>query len=294
LLAEKDGVIAATKMLDAAKPTVETAAYVELERAHVAIEADELAKALGLLLAKPDATEPRWPTLAASWFETGRALVRSGDSRRAVPFLRRFVELAPHDRDAAAALHMLAREAIDRGDGAMAKQCFERAEQIGRWHGYWRARMTQIREHPDEPLPWQGLAELWLQVGEIDRARAVLQRLVSFKPDFAPGWFLLGETDRKRNDLKAAEFSYTRCLAIDAEHLLARHNRGTIEQMSERHAEARADFEHIADGPRASEPLALNSHLQLVRVLDKLGETDAAAKRYARYAELGGKEPRQP
>lgn len=294
LLSQKNGVGEARKILDAAKPSAETAAYVELERVHVAIEADELDRALSLALEKPDATEPRWPTLPHAWFESGRAFVRKGEAARGAPFLRRFVELAPHDRDTPAALHMLAREAIERRDGATARQCIERAEQIARWHSYWRARTIQVRENPNEPLPQLGLAQLWLQIDDVERARAILQRLLTRHVDFAPGWFLLGECDRKRNDFKAAAFSYGRALELDPEHLLARNNRAVIALKEERLADARADFERLVDGPNSKDPLALDAHLQLARVLDRLNEPDVASRRFARYVELGGKEPRAP
>jgi Tfp pilus assembly protein PilF len=294
LLADKDGFDAATKILDTAQPSPETAAYVGLERAHLAIEADRLDRALALLVPAADPTQPRWAELPGSWYEAGRALARSNQVAAAAPFLRRFVELAPVDRDAPAALHMLAREALSRGDGAMAKRCLERAEQIGRWHALWRARTIQIREHPDEPLPRIGLAQRWMQIGDAGRARTALQALIALHADNAQAHFLLGETARMQSDWESAKAAYSRALELEPEHLLARNNRAAIAANENRLADARADLERIVAGPHASEPLALNSHLQLARVLDRLGESDAAAQRYERYVELGGKEPRKP
>jgi hypothetical protein len=54
---------------------------------------------------------------------------------------------------------------------------------------------------------------------------------------------------------------------------------------------ARTDFERIVDGARASEPTALPAHLALARLLAAANEPQAAQRRYARYVELGGREP---
>jgi tetratricopeptide (TPR) repeat protein len=292
--AEKRGFEAATQLLDGAHPSEATAAYVELERIELALDDDQMSLALELALPAKDAPAPKLAQLPRSWLLVGRAYERSGELQRAIPFLEHFVELVPHDRDAAAALHVIARDAIERGDGATAKACLERAEATARWHGFWRARTLQIREKPGEPLPRLGLGQLWLQIGDGQRARAVLADLVARAPDFAPGWFHLGEAERMLADWPAARAAYDKTLELDPEHVLARNNRAIIALNDGRDADARADLEFIVDGAHASEAHALPAHLSLARLLERIGEHDAAARRYARYVELGGKDTLKP
>lgn len=281
----------AWKWLADREVTAETLPDVELERARLLIEHDELTRALMLLLPQPQSTEPRYPERPESWLYAGRAWVRSGDAQRAAPLLARFLELAPRDREAPGALHLLAQDALQRGDGATAQRCVARAEELSKWHALWRVRVTQVREHPLEPLPRLGLAQLWLQAGEYARAEQSLRELVARHPEFAAGWFHLGEAERLSGDLAAALEPYDRALALEPDHVLARNNRGTLHRLAGRLDLARADFERIVDGPRSSERTALPAHLSLARVLAANGDDLAAQRRYARYVELGGREP---
>jgi len=272
----------------------ETAAWIELERARIALESDELGPALAALLAKAEDRAPKLAAYPDAWLYTGRAWTRLGDSARGASFLARFVELAPFDVEATSAMHALAQEALARGDGAAARAWIQRADENGKWQSYRRVRVLQIRESPDEPLPRQGLAQLWLQARDPLKASAVLEELLARHPQHAQAWFLLGECERTRERLEAAATAYGKALEFDPEHVLARHNRGVIHRLRGRPAEARADFERIVDGPRASEKNALGSHLALARVLLAQGEQASAEARYARYRELGGAEPLAP
>jgi tetratricopeptide (TPR) repeat protein len=289
--ARPDGPEAALELLRRAKPGEATAADVELEIARARIASDDLAGALRALLATPDAAEPRFATRPEAWLLAGRAWARSGRPDRAAPFLARFLELAPRDPEAPSALHLLAQEALARRDGRTAQIAVRRAEELARWHALWKVRVLQVRESPDEPLPRLGLAQLWLQAAEPARAKSILAETCRRFPDFAAGWFHLGEAERRLGDHAAASAAYGRALEHEPGHLLARHNRGTIHRLEGRLAEARADFEAIVDGPRSTDDHALASHLWLSRVLDSLGEHEAAARRHARYLELGGREP---
>lgn len=285
---------AARSILESADATAATEVAVEVERARLAIELDDLDGALALLLATRDASLPKRAERPDAWLLAGRALARLGELERAAPFLARFVELAPRDAEAPAALHLLAQAAIARGEAQTARALAARADEAARWHSYWKVRVLQIRERPDDPLPRLGLGQLWLAAGDGAKAEAVLRDLVARAPTFAPGWFHVGEAERMQGDLTAALAAYSRALEIEPDHLLALHNRATIHRLAGRAAEARADYERIVAGPRASEPLALPAHLELARVLDAAGDRDAAAQRYARYRELGGTEPLRP
>ena len=281
----------AWKLLESREVEATTRADLELERARLLLESDQLSRALIALLEKPESNAPRFAERAESWLFTGRAWFRSGDASRGAPFLARFIELAPRDREAPAALHLLAQEALSRGDGATAQACVRRAEELSRWHALWKVRALQARERPREALPRIGLAQLWLQAGDVAEAKAQLTLLLTLHPNNAQGWFLLGEAQRMERDFEAASESYGKALEFEPDHVLARNNRGTIHRLAGRMDAARTDFERIVDGPRTNEPTALPAHLALARLLVAVGEPQAAQRRYARYVELGGREP---
>ncbi len=285
----------AWKLLEGREVDAATKADVEIEKARLCVENDELQRALRLLLENPKAQAPRWPERAEAWLQAGRAWARTGELRNSAPFLARFVELAPRHREVPTALHLLAQEALERGDGAFAKACVSRAEELSKWHSLWKVRTTQVRLEPDEPLPRIGLAQVWLQAGDAAQAKEVLQGLLARHPQHAQGWFLLGEAERGAGSLEAALAAYSKAIEFEPEHVLARNNRGTIHRLGGRVAEARADFERIVDGPRSADRTALPAHLALARLLEAAGEKDAAQRRFARYVELGGREPlREP
>lgn len=285
----------AWKLLEGREVDAATKADVEIEKARLCVENDELQRALRLLLENPKAQAPRWPERAEAWLQAGRAWARTGELRNSAPFLARFVELAPRHREVPTALHLLAQEALERGDGAFAKACVSRAEELSKWHSLWKVRTTQVRLEPDEPLPRIGLAQVWLQAGDAAQAKGVLQGLLARHPQHAQGWFLLGEAERGAGSLEAALAAYSKAIEFEPEHVLARNNRGTIHRLGGRVAEARADFERIVDGPRSADRTALPAHLALARLLEAAGEKDAAQRRFARYVELGGREPlREP
>lgn len=273
---------------------VETSAWLELERARIALECDELAPALAQLLKDAGDRAPKLATYPHAWLCVGRAWTRLGEAARGASFLARFVELDPFDPEVPSALHALAQEALARNDGAAASRYLQRADENAKWQAYRRIRVLQIRDSPHEPLPRLGLAQLWLQARQGARAKAVLDELLAHHPEYANGWFHLGEAQRLLDDLQGASQSYTKALEFEPEHVLARHNRATIARLGGRLAEARADFERIVDGPRSGEKAALNSHLALARLLSAGGDEAGAATRYARYKELGGAEPLAP
>ncbi len=285
----------ARALLAAAEPSKPTRVFLELERVREWILEDELERAIEALRAgDPSASAPRFPERPQSWLLLGRALVRAGRGAEARPFLERYVELEPFGPDAYAALHMLAQAAIARGDGAAARELGARAQRVGEWRGWWRVRTLQVREAPGEPLPRLGLAQLYLQIGEHAWAEAILQSLLAGSPDFAPGWFHLGEARRALGNLPGARSTYSRALELDPDHALARYNRAVLLLSLGEGDGARADLEHLVAGPHASDPKLAGAHLLLARLLLEAGLPDLAAERYARYRELGGQEPLQP
>jgi tetratricopeptide (TPR) repeat protein len=260
----------AAKLLDEARPEAASLGFVEVARARLAIERDDLARAREILLVPQVAppvtpqvasvrTDPpvRFPAIPECWLLAGRALYRSdegtGEKERAAPLLERFLELAPLDAQAPSALHMLAQTAIALGDTAAAGELRKKALASATWQDFYRTRRLQVREKPDEPLPRLGLAELFLAAGAHARAREVCRELVARVPRFCRGFVALGLAERGLGDLAAARKAFERALDCD--------------------------------------PRAAPTYLDLARVLAAGGDKNAAAATYARYRDLGGTEP---
>ncbi len=244
----------AEKLLEAARPVETSRGFVEVARARLALERDDLEAARGILLSKGSADPPvRFPAIPEGWLLGGRALARTGKLGDAVPLLERFLALAPLDAEAPTAWHMLAQAAISRGDSAAATELRKRALASAEWQDFYRTRRIQVREKPDEPLPRLGIAELFLAAGAHDRALAIAGDLAARWPDFCRGHEALGRAERALGRLVEARAALERAIACD--------------------------------------PSSARSRLELARVLTAVGEKDAAAAPYARYRELGGTEP---
>jgi tetratricopeptide (TPR) repeat protein len=241
----------AQKLLDAARPDPATSAFVELARARLAVDADELEKARAILLA-PGGGAVRHESIPECWLLAGRALYRAGDPAGAAPRLERFLALAPLDAEAPSAWHMLAQAAIARGAPSEAAALREKALASAAWQDFYRARRLQVRESPDAPLPRVGIAELLLAAGAHERARDAALAVVARWPECCRGREALGRAWRGLGKL----------------------------------AEARAELERAV----ACDPGSLRGNLELARVLLAAGENAAAEARYARYRELGGRE----
>lgn len=273
-----------------------TESWIPVARARLALLEDDLPRTVSLLVlpASKDgdlAARMRHPENAQGWLLVGRALVRAGQPGDAEPVLARFVEMAPLDAEAPAAWHMLARAALARGAMEVAAERQKRAEESGQWQAFYRTRRLQIRESPREPLPRLGLAQLWLAVNEFARAERVLDELVALAPEFCRGWAALGEALRRSSDVARARAAYDRALACDPALPEALFDRGLLAVLDQRWSDARTDLEPLVDGPASSEPRFARAHLELARVLLRLGDPAGAGKRYARYRELGGTEP---
>jgi len=245
----------AAELLARAKPSETSRGWVEVARARLALGRDDLAGARAVLLAAPGADPPvTFPAIPECWLLAGRTLARGGEIARAAPLLERFLALAPLDAEAPSAWHVLVGAAIERGDEARAAELRARALESARWTAFYRTRRLQVRERPDEPLPLLGIAELFLAAGEHARAREIARELVARFPSFCRGFEALGRAERGLAELESARASLERGVACD--------------------------------------PAAARTILELARVLDALGQDEAAAARYARYRELGGTEPR--
>jgi tetratricopeptide (TPR) repeat protein len=248
----------AGKLLDEAHPDENSRSFVEVARARLALDRDDLPRARRILLEPSSGPKPadppvRFPSIAECWLLAGRALARSGELAQATPLLERFLALAPLDSEAPSAWHMLTQAAIVRGDPTDAAELRKKSLASAAWQDFYRTRRLQVREKPGEPLPRLGIAELFLAVGEHERAREVGSEITGRWPDFCRGHEALGRAERGLGHLALARAALERAAACD--------------------------------------PRSTRAHLELARVLAASGETERAAASYARYRELGGSEP---
>ncbi|TDJ78923.1 MAG: tetratricopeptide repeat protein [Planctomycetota bacterium] len=264
-------------------------AHVAVARAELALAGDELARVIrSLALEGPGV---RHPELPACWLVVGRAYARMGRSERADVFLRRFLELAPLDPEAPSAWYILAQHAVQRRDTDGAGELRARAESSARWQAYYVARRIQIRERPDASLPRLGLAQLWLEVDELERARAALTELVAMAPDFSRGWSHLGEALRRLGDAAGATEAFGRALALEPGDRLARFGRGMVQKAAGALEAAARDFRWFVTNAPSEEARTVAAHLLLARILAEQGDEHGARAMFARYRELGGTEP---
>ncbi len=265
--------------------------WLELERARLLIDRDELSAAAEILAAPKGSEEPvRHADHPDAWILFARIEARAGRPNRAAILARGFLERAALHPEAPVAWHLLAQEALARRDGETAARYLERAAEIGRWLELLRARRLQVLRHPDQPLPRLGVGLAWMQVGEHSRAREAFRDLCSRHPGFARGWYHLGEANRLAGDLVRARESYATALGLDASMHQARFNGALLDLLAGRTEAARAGFEHLADVVQ-DDPLYAGAHLHLARLDLARGNRERALTQYSRYRALGGTEP---
>lgn len=280
----------AESLLKSAKPGAATATSVQLALARLELEGDRLDAVVRRLASADPAAPLRFPDQRDAWILLGKALHRQGKIEQALPMLQQFVTRWRLHPEAPAAWHILAREALAVRDLDRARVCREQGQNLSTWHAFYKTRRIQLREKPDDPLPYFGLAQLWSSVEELDRAAEAIKSTLFLDPEFARAWALSGEIERKRGNPAPALQAYSRALELDGSLSDARFNRALLALQQKNDESARADLEIIVDGPEATAPRYLGAHLALARLLKRLGEEAAAEKRHTRYRQLGGKD----
>ncbi|HIG12594.1 MAG: tetratricopeptide repeat protein [bacterium] len=288
-LARCGAVAAARAQLTGAEVSPATRAAVDLGLARMDLEADRLGAVLAALAGEA-ASSPRFSDQPESWLLYGKALARRGEGEKAQTFLQHFVRTWPLHIEAPSAWHILARAALTRRDLDLARLCRDRGQELSTWHGFHKTRRLQIRADPDAPLPRLGLAQLWISAKQHERAREVLAELCRRCEEFADGFALLGEVERKLERTQAALRAFDRALELDPKLHDVRFNRGVLALFQGQSSLARGDFEALVQGDTAEDPRYLTAHLYLARLLEGNKEKEAAARRFERYRELGGNE----
>lgn len=267
---------------------------IELELADLDLQADQLALVERRLAQSDGTLRPEFANAARSRYLLGRSRVRAGNATSAREPLESFVTRWPLHRDAPAAWHMLAQEAIERRDLDRARECRERGAEQSRWHAYYNTRRLQRRADPDAAEPRIGLAQLWIAAEDWERARAELTPVLEEHPEVCSAWTTLGELERKQGRAAESRAAYVQAIECDPEASVARYALGLM-LIENGEAEAGRDqLLALCDSTDGSDRRFLGAHLALARALIELGDETAAAQRYARFRELGGNEPLQP
>ncbi len=225
---------------------------IALARARLALDRDELERAIRELAPPAGSTEPvRFPAVPEAFLLLGRAHARAGDLARAEPLLVEFVSRAPWHVEAPQAWFVLVDAALARGDSKGSTSRERSRAQSAEWHAFYRARRVQIRANPSEALPRLGLAQLWLSANELERARDAVESALALDASFCRGQELAAEIERRA---------------------------GRVED-----ARARADAALACDSK------LVEVHLTLARLARDAGDTTTSNVHLARYRELGGK-----
>lgn len=219
-----------------------------LTRARIAIERDEIPRALELLAQRDGSA--RFPDEPESYLLLGRARTRAGRASEAEPALVEFVKRAPWHVEAPQAWFLLVEAARARGDVAEAARREEARAKSTEWHAFFRTRRVQARASPKEPLPRFGLAQLWLAANELANARRELDAAIALDPRFCRGLELDAEVARRLGEVERARRRSTEALACD--------------------------------------PALVDVHLTLARIARDGGDAAESARCLARYRELGG------
>lgn len=263
---------------------------IQIERARIHLAADRIDEALALCLDPGEPPRARYAEIADGWILPGRALARAGELERARLLLEEMIKRFPHDDEAPAALHLLAQTALARGDLQGARSLRERAQKSARWRELFDARRSQVLEHPEDPLPRFGVAALWLEVGEAERARHLLDELLSTSPNFAKGHALRGDAARLLEDYDGCMTSWSKALSLDADLHAARLNRALIFVDRERWKDAEADLSILVELEVARRAPLLRAHLLLATTLEAQGDAEGARIARARHAAIRGQD----
>ncbi|MHC4262592.1 MAG: tetratricopeptide repeat protein [Planctomycetota bacterium] len=282
----------ADELLDTAQVTPDTRPLIDLERARIALERDQLDLARSLLQSDAGSESPvKHPLYPDSWLLLARVYARGGRLDLAGQLARKMLDLDPLHAEAASAWHLLSRDAVRRRDGAAASECLERAEFMRNWHDVMRARRLQIRLAPADPLPRLGLALGWMQVDRWSRAEATLEELLTVAPDYCRAYFHLGEARRLAGDTDGAVAAYDLGLECNPTDLRLTMNRGLLRLVRGDVEAGIADLVRVVESEQAGDPLFLSAHLELARAFRAKGDEARSQAAYDRYVELGGQEP---
>jgi tetratricopeptide (TPR) repeat protein len=283
----------AWQLLDGAGLPAAEQVPIQLERARLLIEQDRLEEARALLQKPSGSGQPAlYPEQPDCWFLLARCHARLGRLEAAALLAKKFLQLAPLDGQAASAWHLIAQEALLRGDAESANKALEKHRFLEEWHGLFRARRLQAFRAPTAALPRFGIGLLWMRVERYGDAEAEFSAALSRDGQLAGAHFQLGEARRLSNNPEGALEAYNRGLELYPDDLELGANRGLL-LLSLGRAAGASDLERISASPAANLPAFAPAFLGLARHLAAT-QPERSAELYARYQALGGSESLAP
>jgi tetratricopeptide (TPR) repeat protein len=265
----------------------------KLERARLLIEQDRLEDARALLQKPSGSGLPAlYPDEPDCWFLLARCHARLGRLDAAALLAKKFLQMAPLDVQAPNAWHLIAQEALARGDGETAAGALEKHRSLEEWHALFRARRLQAFRAPEAALPRFGIGLLWMRVERFDAAQAEFLAALQRDSQLAGAHFQLAEARRRSGDNPGALEAYARGLELYPDDLELRANRGLL-LLSLGDAAGAADLERVTASDAANLPPYAPVFLGLARHL-RTSDPARAAELFARYQALGGRDSLDP
>lgn len=142
-----------------------------------------------------------------------------------------------------------------------------------------RRRLEKLLEaQPDNQFLWENLAFYEAGYGELERAAAIYERLIAIQPA-APDLSSLGFVRFLLGDYAGAAAAYRQALVLEPKHLLARFNLATALEAQDDLVGARQLYTRLADElPAAPTPLDARTRMLRAQCLVRLGRRDEATQ----------------
>ena len=147
--------------------------------------------------------------------------------------------------------------------------------------------LAAVEQHPDDPLAWARLGELWLMLGERDKAREAARTAASLDPDLARTQLVLGFAALAEFRTRDARQAFERAIALASADPLGHLGLSLAEISDGKLAEGRQDLE-VAVGLDANNAL-LRAYLGKAYFEEKRDPLDA--QQYGIAKELDPNDP---
>ncbi|MGH8531337.1 MAG: TonB-dependent receptor domain-containing protein [Gammaproteobacteria bacterium] len=199
--------------------------------------------------------------------------------------LRAIIQVVQNEREPALAD---AERAVSLSPTAAAKIALSYAQQADfRIEAARDTLLTAVQQHPGDALAWARLGELWLMLGERDKAREAAGKAASLAPDLARTQLVLGFAALAEFRNREARAAFERAIALSSADPLAHLGLGLAKISDGDLAEGRQEIE-VASGLDSNSAL-LRAYLGKAYFEEKRDPLDA--QQYSIAKELDPKDP---